>query len=119
MTARLEIAPGCFTDAPRAVPFSAVTFAAFKVSETGRTYPLGDIDVGSLKNALNVALGSFALHHKEHLLLRETSDEGVKVHLFAIRKKSAARYVHRDHVTRAVHDLYAAPVCSFDVGVVG
>lgn len=106
--------------APTAVPFNTVTFDAFKVSESGddtggRTYRLGALTEATLRGALNEALAQFALYHKDHLVLRETSEHGVKLRLFTIRKKSAARYIHKDHVTRAVRDLYADPVCVIDL----
>lgn len=104
---------------PRAVPFRATTFAAFKVNESGRTYALGQVDAPSVKDAVNASVGKFALHHKEHLLLRETGPAGVKIHLFAIKRRSNPRYVWQGHEQKRVHDLYADPVCSFDGGVVG
>lgn len=108
---------------PRAVPLTHVSFDAFKVPEAGgaspRTYALGSIDAPALDDALNGALAKFALFHKDTLLIRETSERGVRVHVYSIKRKSAARYVHRNHVTRAVHDLYASPVCTMDLDVIG
>lgn len=109
---------------PRAVPYAATKFDAFKVdnsyaSSKASTYSLGSLSETSLRPALNEALSRFALYHKDHLILRETGEQGVKLRLFAIRKKSAARYVHKDHVTRAVHDLYADPVCVIDGALLG
>lgn len=112
-------AHGLTSKEPEAVPFSTTTFEAFKVDDsyaTGKshTYRLGRLSEHSLRQALNEALARYALYHKDHLILRETGDDGVKLRIFAIRKKSSARYVHKDHVTRAVHDLYADPVCVID-----
>jgi hypothetical protein len=101
----------------RAARFSAIDFAAFKVSETGRTYELGPVDASNVPDAVNAALGQFVLHHKEHLLIRETSERGSTLHIYSIRRKSAPRWVHKDHVPRAVHDLYADAVCSIDGNV--
>jgi hypothetical protein len=39
------------------------------------------------------------------------------LHIYSIKQKSKARYVHRDHVTRAVRDLYPAHVCTIDGSV--
>jgi hypothetical protein len=61
----------------------------------------------------------FGADHKQHLLIRELGDRGVRLHLFAIKKKAAPRYVWQGHEQKRVHDLYAAEVCSFDGGVVG
>lgn len=108
-------------EAPRAVPYSPTTYAAFRISESGRTYAV-EIDgylLPTVEAARDAALIAQAFAHKDHLLIREEGDRGVKMHLFAIKQKSTPRYVHRDHVTRAVRDLYAAPVCSFDAGVIG
>jgi hypothetical protein len=48
------------------------------------------------------------------LVLQEIGERGVKLHLFAIRRRSQPRYVHKDHVSRRVHDLYPEPVCTLD-----
>jgi hypothetical protein len=102
---------------PRAIPYQAVIYSAFRVSESGRTYALDALQAGSLEEALSEALTQQAFHHKEHILVRVSGDDGVKLHLFAVKKKSTPRYVHKDHVSRRVHDLYAAPVCSIDGSV--
>lgn len=101
----------------QAAPYSPVTYAAFQISDSGRTYALGELAAGSLAEALNEVVSQFALSHKQHLLVREGGERGVKLHLFAIRKKSNPRYVYKDHVSRAVYDLYAAPVCTMDGSV--
>ena len=106
---------------PRAVPFQATSYAAFRICENGRTYKV-DIDgylLPTVEAARDAALIGQAFAHKDHLLVRETSDRGVKLHLFAIRRKSNPRYVWQGHEQKRVHDLYAAEVCSFDGGVVG
>lgn len=105
---------------PRVVRFRTSEFHGFRVCDNGRTYELGRLDADSLEDALTAALtGRQVLNHKEHVCIRETGQDGVKLHLFAVKRRSAPRYVHKNHVTRAVHDLYAAPVCSFDGGIVG
>lgn len=107
--------------AARAVHYSTTSYAAFRISETGRTYAV-DIDgylLPTVEAARDAALIGQAFAHKDHLLIRAADDRGVKLHLFAIKRKATPRYVHEDHVTRRVHDLYAAPVCVIDGGVVG
>lgn len=101
----------------RATPFQVTRYDAFKITE-GRTYRLGELDAGSLGEAMNAAVGQFAMFHKDHLLIRETGEGGTRLHLFAIKRKTNARYVHKNHVTRAVHDLYAAPVCTIDGDII-
>lgn len=96
-----------------AVPLVTVAFDAFKVSDD-RTYMLGHIMAKTIGEALNGALAGYALFHKDTLLIRETSEKGVKVHVYGIKKKATPRWVHKDHVSRRVHDLYAAPVCIID-----
>jgi hypothetical protein len=103
---------------PRAVPFDsgATTFQVFRIADgigpTRNTYPLGDFQARSVEEALNEAIVSSALAHKDHLLIKV----GRIAHLYAIRKRAAPRYVHKDHVTRREHDLYADHVCSFEAG---
>jgi hypothetical protein len=101
--------------AQHAEPYIETTYAAFQISDdTGRTYAIDGLDAGSLDEAMTQAVTLRAFQHKDHLAIRETGARGVKVHLFAVKRKSTARYVHREHVTRAVRDLYLAPVCTID-----
>lgn len=102
---------------PRAVPLRAATFEAFQIAESGRTYPIEGLVAGTLEDAKTQAVFLRALHHKQHLLIKETRQAGVRLHLFAVKRKAQPRYVHGDHVTKRVHDLYLAPVCSIDGGV--
>jgi hypothetical protein len=99
--------------------YIATEYAAFQISDdTGRTYEIEGLIAGSLDEAMTQAVTLRAFQHKDHLAIRETGERGVKVHLFAVKRKSTARYVHRDHVTRAVRDLYLAPVCTIDGGAI-
>lgn len=109
--------------AARAVPYSNTTYHAFRVcqgysgtKETplgGKTYDYGKLDARSLDDALTEALAQM-FDHREHIVIQEISPSGVKLHIYAVRKKSTARLVHKDHVTRRVHDLYADPICTLD-----
>ncbi len=99
---------------PQAVPYTHVSFEAFQVGENGRTYPVEGITASTVADAVTQAVTLRAFSHKQHLLVRESGERGSKLHIFAIKRKAAARYVHQDHVTRAMHDLYAAPVCTID-----
>jgi hypothetical protein len=111
---------------PSAMPFSRVTYYPYRVTEMGNTYPL-IVDCGSLKEA--VERGKVHCFHKDHLLVREVDNSGdhiperlgggtkVRLHLYAIKRKSAPRYVYRGHVQERVHDLYAAPVCVVDASM--
>jgi hypothetical protein len=100
----------------RAVRLQPRTFYPFRVVENGRTLPLV-VDCASLDEAVEGA--KVHCFHKEHLLIREVGEGCDKFHIYAIKQKSTPRYVHRDHVTRAVRDLYAAKVCTFDAGMLG
>lgn len=107
----------------RLVPHRTVSFAAFQVSNIGanasawRTYDVGELAAATLPDALNEALTRKLFDHKDHLLIRETGERGVKLHLYAIKQKSRPRYVLKDHVTRAVRDLYPAHLCTIDGGI--
>lgn len=102
---------------PTVVPFHRSTFRAFQVSESGITYAINETWY-SLANTLAGVPIVRLLSHKDSLIVREESDRGVRIHVYRVKQKSRARYVHRDHITRAVRDLYLDPVCSFDGGVI-
>jgi hypothetical protein len=110
---------------PAAVPYSATSYHAFRVCQGhtghhdtplgGRTYDYGRLDAETLDGALTAALSlPQVVAHKETLVIQEISEKGVRLHVYSVKRKSTPRYVHENHVTRAVHDLYAAPVCSID-----
>ena len=98
---------------PRAMPFNtdARCFYPYRVVENGRTYPL-IVDCASLEEA--VERGKVECFHKEHLLIREVGAGKERLHLYAIKKRSAPTYVYRDHDYRRQDRLYAAPVCVID-----
>jgi hypothetical protein len=102
----------------RAVAYHPTTYSAFQISEGGKTYSLEPLDARTLQEALGEALSQVVFSHKQHLLIRTNGVDGVKLSLFAIKRKSKARYVFKDHQTTRVHDLYAAPVTTIDAGVI-
>lgn len=108
--------------AQRAVPYVATEFAAFRIADMGkgsaqRTYAVELADYpSSVADAANAALTAQAFAHKDHLLVRESGERGVKLHIFAVRQRSAARTVYDRHVSRQVRDLYLDPVCTIDGG---
>jgi hypothetical protein len=109
---------------PQAVRFSPTKFEAFRICEAPKpqpnvpprrtTFPLGEIPAASLDEALNATLAKCLLLHKDHLAIRETDERGSRTHLFAIKRRAAPDYVSQGHVWKAVHRLYAAPVCVID-----
>jgi hypothetical protein len=102
----------------RAVRYTETTYSAFQVGgDVERTYTHGEMLSCTLDEAVTEALTRKLFDHKDHLLIREEGPKGVKLHLYAIKRKSQARYVHQDHVTRRVHDLYPAHVCTIDGAV--
>jgi hypothetical protein len=102
--------------APRAVPFNAVRFYPYRVTENGRTLPL-IVDCATLEEA--VEGGKVHCFHKDHLLVREVRDGSDRLHLYAIKKKSAPTYVYRDYGYHRQDRLYAAPVCVIDAALLG
>lgn len=102
----------------RAIRYSETTYSAFQVSsDPERTYTHGEMLATSLDEAVTEALTRKLFDHKDHLLIREEGPRGVKLHLYAIKKKSQGRWVYEGHVPRKVHDLYPAKVCVIDGGV--
>lgn len=108
-----------------------VTYEAFKIAPTGagysntpeaRRWMAGTgtrLASDSLDAALAEALVVLPLMHKDMLAIREDTTEGAPLFLYQVKRKSQPRWVHKDHVTRAVHDLYAAPVCMLPAEVLG
>lgn len=107
----------------RAVRYTETTYSAFQVGDDEggkypqRTYTHGEMLSTSLDEAVTEALTRKLYDHKDHLVIREVGPLGMKLHIFAIRRKSTPRYVHKDHNTRRVHDLYPERVCTIDGGV--
>ena len=99
-----------------ATRFALASYAAFKVSDLGRTYPVQmHCEPESLRDALNAAVVNCA--HKETLLIRETDEAGVRLHLYAIKRRSAPDYVRTGHEVERVHRLYAEAICVIDGAV--
>lgn len=98
----------------RATPFRAKTFAAFRITDNpARTRPVQITgDPATLDQARDGALGTFI--HGEKLLIRETEDGRVTLHLYAIKRKSAPEYVWVGHEQKRVNRLYAEKVCEID-----
>lgn len=108
-------------NAARTARYHATQFDFFVVGNVSaskepkwRTYPRGAVEAMNLDEAVGMAIARTSISHKDHLLIRETGSNGVLLHLFAIKRRASPRYVHENHVTRRVHPLYAAPVCSID-----
>lgn len=83
----------------------AASFDAFRVLSSGKAQRL-EISAASIEDAADQAAAWCA--HKDTFAIRETPALGgnAVVHFYTMKRKSRARYVHQDHVTRAVHDLY-------------
>lgn len=87
------------------------TFEAFTIDDSG-TWSKGAIAAPCLADAVaEVAPGCI---HGEKLAIREEGPNGVKVHLYAIRKKSAPVRVYRGHRYVNTYPLYADPICTID-----
>jgi hypothetical protein len=96
----------------RAVPFSDRCFYVYRVVENGRTYPLV-VDCSSLEEA--VEGGKVHCFHKEQLVVREVASGTDRLHIYAIKKRSAPTYVYRNHDYQRQDRLFAAPVCVIDM----
>lgn len=90
-------------------PYAPVAYEAFRIAD-GRASRIRIAPASSLTAAVDAA--KLACLHREHLAIRETGDDGARVHLYVIRK-AAPRYVHPagEIMPRRVADLYAEPVC--------
>lgn len=101
--------------------WAAVSYRAYRVTPMFKNPHNGKtgnhttaIDIGepeSLQAAVQAAQGR--CFHRDHLAIHETDEAGnVRVHVYAIKRKSAPSYEHdRNHIPRRVHTLYAVEVC--------
>jgi hypothetical protein len=108
---------------PRTATYRAISFTAFRVSDggigRGAIGRLNIGDVATLDEAVNAAKGQ--LLHKDQLAVREQDEitGAAKVHLFAIRRKSAATFVRIAGEVSRVQALYAEPICVLSGEVLG
>lgn len=99
---------------PRAQRFATTTFTAFKLVDDlkGRCYPIQfEASPAMLEEAVNAGL--LRCHHKDKLVVRETNEltGETRLHIYAVKKKSAPTRVYRDYAYHNVHSLYVEPVC--------
>lgn len=106
-------------------PYSPREYVAFKAEDIGSgrsrwlTNPIPLVrGPRDLDEAVNEAV--LACFHRQVLVVREASDEAVRLHLFVIRK-AAPKWVHPagEIMPRRVEDLYAQPLCVLDGDVLG
>lgn len=99
-------------------PYTPRSYAAFRARNDGRTDLLRiDGSPTSLADALANVLPLCIF--KDKVAVRETDDDGSRLHLFTIRKK-APQWVHPagEIMPRRVEDLYADPVCVLDMTII-
>lgn len=110
---------------PVAEPYTATRFDAFRVANVSagkepkwRTYAvdLGGYLIRTVAEARDAALIGQAFAHKDQLIIRETGDS-VRLHVFAIKRRSAPVYTYRDHRKVRLQPLYADPLSVIDGGV--
>jgi hypothetical protein len=105
------------------------TFEAFKVSEPVKdrwnklaplqtTYALGPIIAQSVDEARAAALVNWCFHHKEQLVIRETSERGMLLHVFAVVRKPDAWVYDHNHIQQRQQRLDTKFLCVIDGGVV-
>ncbi|MFN3474050.1 MAG: hypothetical protein ACK4ZW_08400 [Blastomonas sp.] len=92
------------------------TFTAWKVNQSraGQVIPLEGSGPILSEYAQSVAV---TCSHKDAFIVLEADaiTGGQHLHTFQVKRKSKPRYVTVDHVTRAVHDLYAEHVLTVAV----
>lgn len=115
---------------PAASLYCATTYEAFRVGNISatrtpkwRTYAV-DINgylLPDLEAAKNAALLASSFERGDQLVIRETGDRGVQLHVYSIKRKSAPNYVpdEASMTTKRVHRLYAAPLCVMDGALAG
>ena len=113
---------------PAAALYCATTYEAFRVGNVSatktpkwRTYvvDIAGYLLPDLEAAKNAALISQSFDRGDQLIIREIGDQGVQLHLFSIKQRSAPTYVPDPDsmTTKRVNRMYADPLCVVDGGV--
>ncbi len=103
----------------RATRIQSKRYEAFQISEFGRTYPKPIDPAETLQDALNAAVVTCI--HKDNLVIKEIDDQRgeVKLHIYAVKRKSTPNYVYRDHEYHREHRLYPELLCVVDGNMIG
>lgn len=101
---------------PRAVPFSATSFEAFRLG--GRTHLLDPLEAGSLEDALAETTSRWAWDRGDRLGIRELGDRSDRLHIYAVRKKSEGVRVWRGHEQSVEHRRWLDHICTIDLNAV-
>ena len=114
MSAGARAVEQMLTGAPRPVILVHHSFDAFRMLPGGQAHPV-EFAAETLSDAVTLTL--MRCQHRDFFVIRETETLSGKqtLHWFTVKRKSTARYVVVDHVTRPVHDLYAEHL--FDLAV--
>lgn len=72
----------------------------------------------SLKDALAEATSRWSWDRGDRLGIREIGPKLDRLHVYAVRRKSAANYTYRDHAQHREHARWLDHVCTIDLNVI-
>lgn len=106
-------------DMPRAVRFDpdARAFEAFSFSEHG-TRLREPLKATSLNEALAETTERWSWDRGDRLGIRELGGKVDRLHIYAARRKSAARYVYQDYRTTAEYGRWLDHICTVDLNII-
>lgn len=99
-----------------AKPYQAVSFEAFGIGPTTRL--LDPLRARSLAEALAETTARWGWDRGDRLAVREIGDGTDRLHVYAVRRKSAGVRIWNAHVPSVEHERWLEHVCTVDLNVV-
>jgi hypothetical protein len=105
---------------PRALRFDpdALAYEAFGLYEGARTRLLDPLRATSLQEALAEATGRWSFDRGDRIGIRELGGGKDKLHIYAVRRKSAANYSYRDYTQHREFARWLEHICTVDLNVI-
>ncbi len=104
---------------PRAVPFApdALAYEAFSFSPHG-TRLRDPLEATSLDHALAETTARWAWDRGDRLGIRELGDRIDRLHIYAVRRKSAGVRTWRNHIPTTEHRRWLDHICTIDLNII-
>ena len=97
--------------------YSATSFEAFNLGERS-TKLLDPLTAAALDEALAEATSRWGWDRGDRLGIREISDSGDRLHIYAVRKKSVGNRVWHGHAPSVEHQRWLDHIATVDLGVI-
>lgn len=93
-----------------------VRFEAFGLGTATRL--LDPLEAETLQEALAETTARWSWDRGDRFAVREISERVDRLHIYAVRKKSAGTRVWRDYIPKVEHERWAEAICTVDVNVI-